>query len=538
MAGNWQQETVMAEERERGQRKSLTQPFGMLAHSISSDSEQAKFSYAGANDRQLTITHPFASTTAWIRAIPEEGVQYLAMFRSDESKPQPVTTVTRNSLEKNDQYRKGGNVYRPLSPGEIEISSTGLAQIFLTRRSKIEFRGGMLSSWLDQDKLISGDRSPTHQRQLFQYRSNVLGDEERIGIISRPKKLENGKFSTWELAYPQIEGDYTAEQYVSVKNPSNKNPAVLFKSYRGHVLDEEGRQIKQTKTQIPLRFYEEYFSKDESSTRSEIDEKGNWYVELASAATEGFELSVPQGNYVRNIGVDEKIFINKNSELSVGNNLTYQIGDNWKTKVNKDFYLTSETGSMNFIMSSKAKAGQMIMSTKGHFFILDDTSDKETIYLMHSAGSQINLDKNGSVKLLAKDGSLVFLDAETTSITATSSKGAYVSLKDTITISDASGKQLLQCNGKDTINVSASANINLNAQAINIASGSINLGNLASLGVALAEPLALLFDSHMHASPTGPTSPPLPPNTATLMNANPATSFASAFVKVRTNLAG
>jgi hypothetical protein len=534
---NWQQETVMAEDRERGQRKNLSQPFGMLSHSVSSDSEQAVYSYAGSNNRQLTIPHPFNSVTSWIRAIPEEGVQYLALFRSDESKPQPVITVTRNSLERNDQYRKGANVYRPLTPGEIEVSSTGLAQAYFPRRAKMELRSGMLNRWMDQDKLTSGDRSPIHQKQLLQYRSNVLGDEERLGIVSRPKKV-NGKFSTWEMAYPKVEGDYVAEHYMSLKNPANQNPSVLFRIHKGHVLDEEGVQITQTKTQIPLRYLEEYFAKDESSTRSEIDEKGNWYIELASAASEGLEVNVPSGNFIKTIGGNEEVFIEKNVQLTVGKNANYQIDDNWKIRVNKDYYLTSETGNMNFIMSSATDAGQMIMSTKGHYLILDDTKDKENIYMMHVAGSQVNLDSKGSVKLVSKDGGLVFMDADTKSITATSGNGAYVTLKDIITICDASGKQLLQFNGKDTINISASANVNINAPSINIAGGSVNLGNLASLGVALAEPLALLFDSHIHASPTGPTSPPLPPNTAALMNVNPATSFASAFVKVRTNLAG
>ena len=536
MAGNWQQETVMADDRERSQRKTLNQPFGMISHSVSSDSEQANFTYSGMN-RQLTITHPFNSTTSWIRAIPEEGVQYVGIFRSDESKPQPIVTITRNSLERNNNYLNGGNVYRPLYPGEIEVNSTGLSQAYFPRRSKMEIRGGMLSRWVDQDKLIAGDRSPTHQRQLFQYRSNNIGDEERMGLISRPKKLSNGSMSTWELAFPQVNGNYLAEHYISIKNPSGSNPFVLFTSQRGHVVDIEGTQIKQSRTQIPLRFFEEYFAKDGSSTRFEIDEKGNYYVELANAAAEGFEINVPQGNYVRDIGNNETILIGKNSEYSVGNSATYQIGDNWKISVDKDYYLTSETGGLRFIMSSKENAGQMIMSTKGHYFIMDDTTDKEAVYLMHSAGSQLNLDSKGSVKFLSKSGNMVFMDADTSTVTCSSGKGAYVSLKDNITISDASGKQLLTFNGTDTINISAGMNVNLNAQTVNVASGSINLGNLASLGVAIAEPLALLFDSHMHASPTGPTSPPIPPNTAALMNVNPATSFASAFVKIRSNLA-
>lgn len=532
---NFQQETVMADERERSQRKNLHQPFGMVSQSVSSDSEQSNFLYQGMN-RQITIIHPFNSATSWIRAIPEKGTQYVGAFRSDESKPQPLVNVTRNSLERNDQYRQGANLYRPLVSGELDIASTGLASAYFSRRSMFDMRGGILTRYADQDKLITGDRAPTHQKQLYQYRSNDLGDEERLGIVSRPKKLDTGALSTWELSFPKIEDNFIAEHYLSIKNPSGVNPFVLFTNQKGHVVDIEGKQTKQTKTQIPLRFFEEYFANDESSTRFEIDEKGNYYIELASAAAEGYQLYVPQGNYVRDIGGNENIVIEKNSEHAIGNSVNYQIGDNWKMTVGKDYYLNSEDGNMSFTMSSKANAGQMIMSTKGHFFILDDTVDKEAIYLMHSKGSQIAIDKKGSIKFGTQDGSIIFMDSDNQSITIASSLGSLITLKDTVSIADNTGKQMISLTDK-SINIAANTSVNLSCPAVNFASGSINLGNLASLSVTIAEQLAVLFDSHIHASPTGPTSPPLPPNTAALMNANPITSFASSFIKIRSNLA-
>jgi hypothetical protein len=534
---SWQQDIIAAEDRERNQRAALNAPFGALLGSLNSDTEEGKFSFFGATDRVLTIAHPFRSRNAWIRGMPEMGTTYLTQYRSDESNPHVTATVTRSSLAANDEYRRGVGVYRPLLPGEIDIASSGFGQAYLSRRSKFDMRAGSIMRWADQDTLISGDRSPTHNRQFMQYRSNELGEEERVGIVSRPKLLDSGSFSTWELSYPQVNGQFLAEQYISVKNPSNDSPAVLFRSHRGHVIDNEGNQILQSRTQLPLRYFEEYYAKDESSTRFEIDEKGNYYVELADAAIEGYELYVPSGNYKKTVGLDEDVLIEGNVSHTIGKSSTYQIGDNWNILVTNDYNLSSENGQMNFIMKS-GDASQMVMNTRNHFFILDDTSGKEGIFLIHNSGSQINLDSTGSIKMIASDGSMSFFDATKGSITTTSSKGAYVTVADNILLSDSTGSQVASFNGKDTIQISAKSAVNLMAQQITIGAGSINLGNVAALSAVLAEPLALLFDTHIHASPVGPTSPPLPPNTAALYNANPATAFMSQFVKIRSNLAG
>jgi hypothetical protein len=533
----WQQEVIATEDREKQLRRGLSAPFGVLLKSVNSDTEESKVSYFGATDRLLTINHPFRSRHAWIRTMPEAGTTYMAHFRSDESNPQLVSTVTRDSMAANDEYRKGVGVYRPLFPGEIEICSSGLSQAYFPRLPKLDLRGGSITRWADQEKLMCGDRAPTHTRQFMQHRSNELGEEERVGIVSRPKQLDSGEFSTWELSYPQVDGKYLAEQYISIKNPANENPAILFRSHRGHVIDSEGVQIQQSRTQIPLRYFEEYFAKDESSTRFEIDEKGNYYTELADAAIEGYELYVPSGSYKKTVGVDEEVSIEGNVSHTIGKSSTYQIGDNWTILVDKDYILSSESGQMNFIMKS-AEPSQMVLNTRNHFIILDDTSGQESISIMHNKGSQINMDGTGSIKIVASDGSIAFLDSENNAITATSSKGSFVSLSDTVTISDSSGGQIMSFNGSDTIQISAQGAVNLMAQQITIGGGSINLGNVAPLSAVLAEPLAMLFDNHFHASPVGPTSPPLPPGTAALMNANPVTSFASQFVKIRSNLAG
>lgn len=533
---NWQKEKVMADDRERQQRRALENPFGMLVSTVNSDSEEVKLSYFGSSDRILTVTHPFTGTSSWIRAMPEAGTTYLASFRADESNPQLLTTITRNSLYANDRYRKGQNIYRPLFPGELEMVSTGFSQAYFSRKPKLELRGGSVHRWADQEKLLSGDRSPIHTRQLIQYRSNEHGEEEKLGIVARPKVKSDGGYSTWEISYPTISGNFLAEHYMMLKSPANKNPSILFQTYKGHVIDKDGKQILQSRTQIPLRLFEEYFANDDTSTRFEIDEKGNYYTELAGAAAEGYELYVPSGNYKKHIALDENIYIGGNVQRVVEKSTTYQIGNNWQNFVKNDFLLQSENGQMTFGMKS-GSSSQMVFSTRNHFIVLDDGS-APSIYIIHNSGSQTHFDDKGSVKTVSSKGEIVYLDAVNQAITVASSKGAFATLKDNIVLSDASGGQVLSFDGKNTIQMSATAAVNLVSQVVNISGGSVSLGKAAVLSVAMAEPLAALFDAHVHATPLGPTSPPSTPTTAAFANSNPATAFASAFVKIRTNLAG
>lgn len=553
---NWQQELVMNEERERGQRGALNQPFGMLVTSINSDTEECKFSYFGARDRLLTITHPFSSSGSWIRAMPEEGTTYVGQFRADEANPQVMSTVSREVIKRNDSFKKNQGLYRPLFPGEIEISSLGAGQLHFSRRPKTELHGGIVNRWADQDKLLSADRSPIHNKQFLQYKSNELGDEEKTGIVGRAKKLDgatavantqdpttaSGEFSTWEIAYPKVRDNFAAEHFINMKNPANESPVVLFNYQRGHVLDNAGVQITQEKTQIPLRYRSEYFANDDSSTIHEIDEKGNTYIQLATAAVEGYELDIPAGNYVKTVDLEQNVTIGGSHFLTVNQSSINMVGNedsggNYVLSVENDIDIQSRKGNGFMKFSSTEGANQFALQLGNLIFMLDATEGAEQIFILHSTGTQFTIDKSGSLKTATSSGNSIFMDADEDTLTMTSADGSVVSLKDFITIADKSGANLISMNGTDTIQISAKAKVNLNAQSVTIGGGSINFGTLAPLSVAIAEPLALLIDTHIHPTPLGPSGPALPPNTAAILNANPATSFKSEFVKIRTNLA-
>jgi len=533
---NWESLLVQSDDRERQQRKSLTQPFGMMVTSVSSDTEVAKFSYYGNRDRAIELSHPFMSSGAWIRGMPEAGATYVGVFRSDEANPQPTTTYMRNLSKRIDAYTKGQSIYRPIMPGEIDISSSGQGQAFFSRRPMFNLQAGMLTRYADQDALSIVDQAPLHHQRLLQNRSNEIGDETRLGIITRPAPSGSG-YSSWDVVYPKVAGGYAAEFLRHIKNPAKASPTVLAITQEGHVLNTAGVQVTQSRTGIPLRYAKRWYANSDAPTSVEVDEKGNYLLDLSTSATEGLEFNVPAGNFKRTIQLDEITTIAGNREDVVQKSANFVIGENLEINTRQNVRIRSELGGSDLIFDSTTGAEKVLLRTKsGHTLILDDTSGVETIYLIHKSGSQYVLDQTGSHKLVSKSGCVVFLDDEQGAVTVTSKTGSMVTVADSITISDKSGTQSITLDGSNTLQIVAKSNVVVNAPKVSVNAGSIDIGNLPILSAVLAEPLAALFDAHIHATPMGPSGPPLPPNTAALINLAPATAFKSSYVKIRGNI--
>lgn len=529
---NFIQETVVEEDRRYEQYKALLAPFETTLRAVSIDTEIGNFSHYGNRSTNLNLIHPYVSKNSWLRAQPEGGTTYVASFRSDQGKPQLMNTVQSGSRKRIAAFKSGDNLYRPLFPGEIEVNSIGVSQLYLSRRPLGELRGGLINRWADQDKLTAGDRAPIHHKQFLQNRSNDIKDEQRTGVISRPKD-NDGTLSTWERCYPKIRGNYTAEDYIHLQNPANENPAVLFRKHSGHVLDVKGVPIRQSRTQNALRHIEEYYANDDTSTSTQIDEKGNMAVLLATAASEGYELSVPSGNYIATVEFDETITVRRNSQKTVSGDFIHQIGGNVEANIGGNYHLKMAQGQQELQLFTASDEEKTTYKTKAHRISIDDTVGSEVIQVSHKSGSLLDMDEKGSVKLSAKDGTYMFLDADKQTVTLASGSGNWVSFREDITMSTGGGTMTMD----DTaLQLTSKESVLLQAPKVAVQGGAIELGNFASLSVALAEPLALLFDTHIHATPLGPSSPPLPPTTATINNANPLTSFASDSVKIKANL--
>lgn len=327
----WQQELTRDEERNKQQRQGRDQAFGVYVNSTSIENEITIVSFYGSAARQMNVPHPFISPNSWIRGMPEAGSSMSAGYRADEAAPQAFSYIQRQVEKKIQAYRDGKGNYRSLYPGELEFNSVGLAQTHYSRRAIQDSHAALVSSWLDMDNLLVGDRGPLHIKSLFHAKSGSLQDSLRIGIVQRYK-------NTYENFYPKFEGDFGTEYYFNLRNPSEKNPVTLYQKHAGVLLDEAGVAIKSTDTSLPLRYQEKFYAKDGSNSLIEIDQKGNYLFRTAQSATEGYKIDVISGHMSVNVNKDYTATINDDYKTTVNKN--------WQTLVTKDAKFESKNFAM------------------------------------------------------------------------------------------------------------------------------------------------------------------------------------------------
>lgn len=401
--------------------------FQALIESTSGESQNAKLTYAGGG-RSIALPMPFESTESWIRSIPGSGSAALITYRRDTGEPTFLRYLNDSPDKKLAQYQSGGNVYRPLLPGEHEIQSSGFAQTYYSQRGILDQRAGVIRSWLSQDQAECGQKSPVHTRQLHQHRTNTIGDEERFGIVRRPKKLnfanaallgeeKSSNFSTYP--YPNfslpagvpnafstlaevaakaseilasVTGTFKirpfAKEYLRViNNPlSPLPPSKLIDVREGQVFDDDGVQVK-GESGAYLRAKHEYFTMS-GSTKCEIDELGNvsWSLDPLLAMN-GWITKIPFGSWKleANRGIEMKTMTSITTSSTLATSISATTNISLSSTLNTAF----DTG-LNFSHATKGKhdvTSSMPMSFKTD---MNMASEAGMMYDI-KAGSQLNL---------------------------------------------------------------------------------------------------------------------------------------------------
>ena len=335
--------------------------FQGLIDSSSGENQTARLVYHGGST-STPLPMPFESTDSWIRSIPITGTTALVTYRRDTKEATFIRYLNDQPKKKLDTYNAGKNAYKPLLPGEHEIHSSGYAQSYYSQRPILEQRGGVIRSWLDQDRAECGQKAPIHTRQLHSHRTNELGDEERFGVVKRPKELNlanaaylgstySSNFSEYpypDFSMPSIEkgggvpaafsllaetiataseaaaaltGTFKirpfAKEYLRIlKNPlSPLPPTSLIDIREGNVFDDDGKQVTGASGAY-LRAKHEYFTTLTDSTKCEIDDLGNINWTLSLGASEGWNTNIPAGAWKLDTGLGITMSTLNNIEMS------------------------------------------------------------------------------------------------------------------------------------------------------------------------------------------------------------------------------
>lgn len=343
---------------------------GTIVADHQNEQEKVTVSYHGG-ERDMKTLHPYVGADSWIRCGSEAGVPVLAAQRPDTGNPDIIAyTAAEDTDTRTKLYGDGFGLYRPVWPGELEIHSKGTAQSFYSHRPLLEQRGGLVRSWLDQDALESGARSPIHVRHLHLHRSGQVGDEERFGVVSRPdgdSKVNRKYIRADRLIDPALGASFIAsaalasiaaepgpwaKEYVRVIRTGAATPEKLVDYREGDVIDDTGAVINMTSSGRPLRVKAEYFVDGllGGSFFVGIDADGNFSIAAPDAATAGSSLTVPAGDLLFSLGAAHTVQVQTDYSLSTTEGaatLNAQTG----------FSLTVNDGSITFLPSNTLDVG-------------------------------------------------------------------------------------------------------------------------------------------------------------------------------------
>jgi len=367
--------------------------------------------------RIIRNPQPHLGQSAWIRAAPDQGMGSLLITRSDSEEPEIMRWWHTDTQDRLSLFRQNveellsgsgqlvePEAFRPLESGEIDSSSVGGAQLFMGRRPHLDVRAGIIKLTLDQDETEFASKSPIHVRRGYQHNSSEMGDEERFGVVKRPKA---GSFV--DSFYPDNLGrrdeersGFAKEYLMRLRNSQPGSPETLLDTRAGHVIDNEGKPFRLDETGLNLRYRAEYFTRTGTSVLSQMDEDTNWKIEHPEDAEFGGLYILPKGSLVARIGVDFKREIGRNEQVSIGvdrsmsvaNNDAWVIGQNRVTLVGQNEQKVVGGDSSEVVVGNKTIKvnGTLVIQTGAGSSLLgftEKTSAFETEVLSILATKQI-----------------------------------------------------------------------------------------------------------------------------------------------------
>lgn len=318
----------------------------------------------------VVIQHPFLSSNAWIRGLPELGTPLMAKYNEESN--EAIHTGYRN-MDPTDILAagaEGNGLYIELIPGEIDVMSKGMNHHFLTARPYDIRESGLVQSILDGDSSTFINRAVTFIDYLHQNEVATINDTRIFGVVRRPKNSvetkiirapdsEKGGAGGLIGAVTSALGDKVgfAKELTTILNSKER---ILLDYREGHVVDDDGTCPVSDWTGNNLRVRKQVFNTSDSATKIEIDNLGNVDIIIPSEAESGVRFNVVSGSVEATIGNEISIISEKNSLYKANGTSTITIESGHLVEnIKKD--ITIDAGG-NIIESSK---GDTTLQAKG-----------------------------------------------------------------------------------------------------------------------------------------------------------------------------
>lgn len=131
-------------------------------------------------------------------------------------------------------------------------------------------------------------------------------------------------------------------------------------------------------------------------------------------------------------------------------------------------------GGQAILFDESPEEQKTVLKSASHNFVLDDTKEKEAVYMIHKLGSQWQFDKAGSFKAVTASGHYVTLDEEGESLSLGSKDGSILAMKDNVVLSDASGESIVTLS-TDGIQLTAKAKLVFQCNAYSLDTGAMSV---------------------------------------------------------------
>jgi hypothetical protein len=152
-------------------------------------------------------------------------------------------------------------------------------------------------------------------------------------------------------------------------------------------------------------------------------------------------------------------------------------------------------------MEADAPQRRVLKTPSGHVLEFCDIDGQETVTLRHKDGAMLHCDEKGSVTIANKQGTFIYLNADSPELSFADKQGNNVRLGDSnLTLTNADG----------TVVDLAGPAVQVVAKNVMLRSDTVQLGEGAMEPAILGRAFAAIFDAHTHPTALGPSGPPLP----------------------------